>query len=127
MTQSDLNVWLALVVAEHPHHVAARRYWDDGAAARALGQKLHFCRHTCSVWLRLLANLLMGKGVLAPTQALAIYRQLRDTDGVAFCADSSPPIRCCRHGPATLPDPARAALVPTRGWRRWPSRAAFGL
>jgi hypothetical protein len=38
----DLNVWLALVVPEHPHHGAARRYWSDCAMARTLGQKQHF-------------------------------------------------------------------------------------
>lgn len=31
----DLNVWLALVVAEHPRHAAARRYWDGQQAAPA--------------------------------------------------------------------------------------------
>ena len=42
----DLNVWLALVMPEHPHHSAARQYWDGMADAMAQGQRLWFCRST---------------------------------------------------------------------------------
>ena len=85
----DLNVWLALVVQEHPHHALARRYWDAAAMARVLGQKQHFCRATMLGLVRLLCQpKLMGEGVLGLVEAHAIYRQLRETDGVAFCADA---------------------------------------
>ena len=85
----DLNVWLALVVQEHPHHALARRYWDDVAMGRVLGQKQHFCRATMLGLVRLLCQpKLMGEGVLGLAEAHAIYRQLRDTEGVAFCADA---------------------------------------
>ena len=85
----DLNVWLALVVQEHPHHALARRYWDDAAMARALGQKQHCCRATMLGLVRLLCQpKLMGEGVLGLAEAHAIYRQLRDTERVAFCADA---------------------------------------
>ena len=85
----DLNVWLALVVQEHPHHALARQYWGDSEMARALGQKQHFCRATMLGLVRLLCQpKLMGDGVLSLADAFAIYRRLRDTDGVAFCADS---------------------------------------
>ena len=85
----DLNVWLALVVQEHPHHALARQYWDDSAMARALGQKQHFCRATMLGLVRLLCQpKLMGDAVLSLADAFAIYRRLRDTDGVAFCPDA---------------------------------------
>ncbi len=85
----DLNVWLALVVQEHPHHALARKYWDDAAMARVLGQKQHFCRATMLGLVRLLSQpKLMGEGVLSLAKAHGIYRQLRDTEGVAFCADA---------------------------------------
>ncbi len=85
----DLNVWLALVVQEHPHHAFARRYWDDLAPARRLGQKLFFCRATMLGLVRLLCQpKLMGEGVLNLPNAFAVYRQLRDAEGVDFCADA---------------------------------------
>ena len=85
----DLNVWLALVVQEHPHHAAARSYWSDCAAARSVGQKQHFCRATMLGLVRLLCQpKLMGEGVLTLVDAFAIYRSLRDTEGVAFCTDT---------------------------------------
>ncbi|MEO6625292.1 MAG: TA system VapC family ribonuclease toxin [Burkholderiaceae bacterium] len=85
----DLNVWLALVVQEHPHHALARLYWDDSAMARTLGQKHHFCRATMLGLVRLLCQpKLMGDGVLGLADAFAIYRRMRDTDGVAFCVDA---------------------------------------
>jgi hypothetical protein len=31
----DLNVWLALVVVEYTHHIAARRYWAEQQASPA--------------------------------------------------------------------------------------------
>lgn len=85
----DLNVWLALVVHEHPHHAVARRYWHDAATTRTLGQRQHFCRATMLGLVRLLCQpKLMGEGVLGLAEAHAIYRKLRATEGVAFCADA---------------------------------------
>jgi len=85
----DLNVWLALVVQEHPHHGAARRYWSDCAMARTLGQKQHFCRATMLGLVRLLCQpKLMGEGALPLADAWAIYRALRETEGVDFCVDT---------------------------------------
>ena len=85
----DINVWLALVVQEHPHHTAARSYWGDCAMARTLGQKQHFCRATMLGLVRLLCQpKLMGEGVLKLADAYAIYRRLRETEGVAFCTDT---------------------------------------
>ena len=43
----DLNVWLALVLADHPHHAAARRYWDKVRPGPAVvGPQIWFCRAT---------------------------------------------------------------------------------
>ena len=85
----DLNIWLALVVQEHPHHAAARRYWSDSAMARTLGHKQHFCRATMLGLVRLLCQpKLMGEGVLQLADAWHIYRSLRETDGIDFCVDT---------------------------------------
>lgn len=85
----DLNVWLALVVAEHPHHAAARRYWEQQQAAPALGPRLWFCRSTMLGLVRLLTQpKLMGEGALGLTDAHAIYQQLRQTEGVGFAVDA---------------------------------------
>jgi toxin-antitoxin system PIN domain toxin len=85
----DLNVWLALVVAEHPHHAAARAYWERQQAAPALGPRVWFCRSTMLGLVRLLSQpRLMGEGVLSLTDAHAIYQQLRQTEGVGFAGDA---------------------------------------
>lgn len=84
----DLNVWLALVLAEHPHHAAARRYWDSMSDAMAQGQRLCFCRPTMLGLVRLLSQpKLMGDGALGLLQAHAAYRDLRAQPGVAFVPD----------------------------------------
>lgn len=85
----DLNVWLALVLAEHPHHEAARRYWDGMAGAMAQGQRLCFCRATMLGLVRLLSQpKLMGEAALSLVQAHQVYRDLRAQPGVAFVADA---------------------------------------
>ncbi len=85
----DLNVWLALVVAEHPHHAAARAYWERQQAAPSLGPRVWFCRFTMLGLVRLLTQpRLMGEGALALPEAHAIYQQLRQTEGVGFAGDA---------------------------------------
>ena len=85
----DLNVWLALVVEEHPQHAAARAYWDQQQAAPALGPRVWFCRSTMLGLVRLLTQpKLMGDGVLGLPEAHAIYQQLRQTEGVGFAGDA---------------------------------------
>ena len=85
----DLNVWLALVVAEHPHHTAARRYWDETQAEPASnGQRRWFCRSTMLGLVRLLSQpKVMGDAVLGLSDAHAIYRQLRQAAGVGLMPD----------------------------------------
>lgn len=123
----DLNIWLALVVLEHPHHGLARQYWDDSATARALGQKWHFCRATMLGLVRLLCQpKIMGEGVLSLAQAHSTYRQLRDMEGVAFCPDteSADAVLAAWSMEAAKPMPARlwpdawlAATAETAGLR----------
>lgn len=104
----DLNVWLALVVAEHPHHAAARAYWAQQQAAPALGPRVWFCRATMLGLVRLLTQpKLMGEGVLALAEAHALYQQLRQTEGVGFAGDAETAdallARWLADGPRPLP------------------------
>ena len=47
----DVNVWLALLNSQHPHHAVAKAYWDS-----ASGQSIAFCRITMLGLLRLSTN-----------------------------------------------------------------------
>ena len=117
----DLNIWLALVVAEHPHHAVARRYWDEAQPQLALDQSFWFCRMTMLGLVRLLSHpKVMGEGALALPAAHAIYSQLRATEGVAFLNDSE-------GMDATLPSliGREAAPLPPRLWSdAWLAAAA---
>jgi len=108
----DLNVWLALVVAEHPHHAAARRYWDETRLGPAVvGPQVWFCRSTMLGLVRLLSQpKVMGDGALALGEAHAIYLQLRRTSGVGFVPDTEV---------ADAPLSQRLALAPGLPARLW--------
>ena len=61
----DANVWLALAVEAHVHHVRARAYWENEAAVACA-----FCRVTQLAFLRHLTHrTIMGEQVLAPSTA----------------------------------------------------------
>ena len=80
----DVNVWLALLIVEHPHHAAARRYWETNDA----GCRRMFCRTTMLGVVRLLCERrLMGPAVKTLPQAWSIYRQLRESADVGFQSD----------------------------------------
>jgi toxin-antitoxin system PIN domain toxin len=65
----DVNVWLALVVQEHPFHAMASRWWGEDA-----GDQVLFCRVTALALVRLLGQeRVMGAGTLSMEQALEIY------------------------------------------------------
>lgn len=88
----DINVWLALVVAEHPHHAAARAYWANTVARSknpaGHGPLFWLCRTTMLGLVHLLAQAkVMGDGVLSLNQAYAVYEQLRALPQVGFLAD----------------------------------------
>lgn len=79
----DINVWLALAVEEHPHHDAAKQYWDSVQAKPSGERNLWFCRVTMLGLVRLLSQpKVMGQGVLNLAQAMALYQQFRAVAGV---------------------------------------------
>ncbi len=65
----DINVWIALSMADHPHHERARHYWYEESA-----DSLHFCRVTALGYLRLLTNsTVMGGNPFTVPQAWQAY------------------------------------------------------
>jgi uncharacterized protein len=68
----DVNLWLALSVADHPHHERAKRYWYEESAER-----LAFCRVTALGFLRLCTNdKVMGGVPLSVQEAWEAYKVL---------------------------------------------------
>jgi hypothetical protein len=66
----DVNVWLALAVAGHPHHDSAVKAWGEM-------NRPAFCRITQLGFLRLLCNRpVMGADTLGPDDAWSAYAQL---------------------------------------------------
>lgn len=90
MILCDSNVWLALALAGHAHHAAARAWFDtvDEPAA------VRFCRSTQQTLLRLLTN----AAVLAPyarppltnDEAWSVYEAVLGDDRVTFQAVEPP-------------------------------------
>lgn len=80
----DVNVWFALAVSGHSHHVAART-WLDGVDGRA---STRFCRTTQQAFLRLLTNPAVlapyGDPPLSNAAAWAAYEALLADDRIAF-------------------------------------------
>lgn len=100
----DLNVWLALALAEHPHHRAAQAYWYETAATR-----IWFCRVTMLGLVRLLAQpKLMGKAALGLRDAFDVYRRFAALPEVGHCAEPAD----CESLLASLLEPA----TPARLW-----------
>ncbi len=117
----DINVWLALVVQEHPHHAAARAYWS--ASDPQLGpSKRWFCRVTMLGLVRLLCQpKVVGEGALTLQAAHALYTSLLATPDVAMLAE---PAQAGAHLAALL---APAPLPPrlwTYAWLAATARAA---
>lgn len=80
----DLNLWLALIDADHEHHASARRYWEQQAAA-----DIAFCRVTMLGLLRLLTNasVMQGAPFTAP-EAWDAYLAFAALPEVGFIEDS---------------------------------------
>ncbi len=77
MDLPDLNVWFALLVADHPYHPAARAYWGAGRQAG-------LNRVVALGLLRLLTNpKAMDQKPLSPEEAWQVYQGLR-RGGVAL-------------------------------------------
>lgn len=91
----DINVWLALAVQEHPHHAAARRYWDDAQAQPSLAAgapSLWFCRITMLGLVRLLCQpKAVGPGALRLDAAWALYQQYRSLPQIGLASE---PLDC---------------------------------
>lgn len=74
----DLNVWLALLWPEHPHHQHAVRYWEQQAAEQVL-----FCTVTALGLVRLLCQpKLMGTAVRNTAEASDLLHALCRQPGV---------------------------------------------
>jgi len=116
----DLNVWLALSAADHPHHAAARHYWEQQAA-----NEVFFSTVTALGLVRLLCQpTVMGQQTLEPLQASAVLQELLNQPGVRLAAEApgswdlfhqllssqSLPSRLCT-------DAHLAALSIAGGWR----------
>ena len=87
MNLCDSNVWLALALSKHAHHVAARDWLE---AVREPGSVL-FCRATQQTFLRLLTNASVlapyGNPPLTNRQAWGAYQALLADDRIAFRSD----------------------------------------
>jgi toxin-antitoxin system PIN domain toxin len=69
----DVNIWLALVVEDHPQHVAAKA-WFDGLEPTDVPV---FCRATQQGFLRLISDRgIFKKSSLTNAQAVSTYRRL---------------------------------------------------
>ena len=85
----DVNVWLALLNAQHPHHAAAKRYWDEGGEGDAApAQRIVFCRITMLGLLRLSTNkVVMGGSPYTHQQAWAAWQAVAGLPEVALLAE----------------------------------------
>ncbi len=80
---ADVNVWLASVVQQHPHHESAIAWWRREVLPA--GTEVLFCRVTQLGFLRLLSNeTVMGPSRRTPRQAWRDYDRLRAQSPVGF-------------------------------------------
>ncbi len=83
---ADVNVWLASVVAEHPHHEEALAWWR-GQVLPA-GGRVVFCRLTQLGLLRLLTNeRVLGPARRTIREAWTVYEQAASQRAVAFAQE----------------------------------------
>jgi toxin-antitoxin system PIN domain toxin len=80
----DVNVWLALLRADHIHRSAARRWWDTESS-----EAIVFCRFTQIAVLRLLTTAAaMNNKPLGMTTAWAAYDRLFSDPRVVFMSEA---------------------------------------
>lgn len=97
----DINVWLALAVKEHLHHMPAMRYWLNEAAAPVC-----FCRVTMLGLVRLLSQpKVMGASALSLQAAMQAFQGWLELPGVRWVDE---PAECSR----TLTDVVAQGLAP---------------
>jgi toxin-antitoxin system PIN domain toxin len=76
----DVNVWIAMAVDCHPHHLPARRWMEEFE-----GERLAFCRITEMGLLRLLTNpKVMDGAPLTAANAWRVLDAFRDDMRIAF-------------------------------------------
>jgi uncharacterized protein len=84
----DVNVWVALALAGHVHHAAARAWFEDPDPQNSESTHLLFCRVTQKGFLRLLTNAkVMGENVLTSAGAWRYYDALCEDDRVRFAPE----------------------------------------
>lgn len=83
-TFPDVNVWLAVLTADHAHRAAAKRWWEEDTSPT-----LAFVRLTQLGLLRLLttASVMCGKPLTMP-EAWAAYDRLFEDARVAFLTET---------------------------------------
>lgn len=80
---ADVNLWVATLVTEHPHHRAATRWWRDDVVPA--GHRPGFCRLTQLGVLRLLSNEhVMGPRRLDHSRAWEVVARVTAQRGVGF-------------------------------------------
>ncbi len=118
----DVNVWIALVVAEHAHHESALEWLDECLYAE--GGNVIFCRVTQMGLLRLLTNSkVMGKDALSAAQAWSFLDRLLAGRPISFTHEPAElerewretTRRHQRHGPNSWTDSYLAAFSATAG------------
>jgi toxin-antitoxin system PIN domain toxin len=79
----DVNVWLALAVAEHMHHSPARRWFESAG-----NDMIAFCRVTEMGLLRLLTNSrVLGADALTPARAWNVQDGFYKNSRIVFAAE----------------------------------------
>jgi hypothetical protein len=85
----DVNVWVALAVAEHVHHKPAREWFET-----VLGDTLAFCRVTQMGLLRLLTNpRVMAGDALTAARAWDLLEAFYSDSRILFAAEP-PGLEC---------------------------------
>ena len=88
MILADVNVWLATVVEQHPHHRAAANWWRKEVLPA--GNQVAFCRLTQLGLLRLLTNdRVMGDQKRTLQQAFGDYSLLLAQNPVVYSGEPS--------------------------------------
>jgi toxin-antitoxin system PIN domain toxin len=83
---ADVNLWLATLVAEHPHHDAAIHWWSNDVVSE--DRRVAFCRITQLGVLRLLTNVrVMGGQRKTIEAAWAIYERLLSQAPIVFAPE----------------------------------------
>lgn len=83
---ADVNVWLATLVVDHPHHELATVWWKTRVLAE--DRQVAFCRLTQLGLLRLLTNLrVMGEQRRTIEEAWSIYEDLLSQTPIVFAPE----------------------------------------